>query len=182
MNRSLCFAGLIALGGAAGWALPGAPRAVHGSTASAPSANLSLCRGGDDGHLGVTLEPRQVIADGKGREALALSLHLTSRFDGPARARYGVELVDDRGKAYQAPSLSGLIGLDRRGAEGVADLRTPDGLPDGLYKLRVTAVAKGAGADASEVVHLYLRVAGGAIQQLAPEEYHKASRENMAVE
>lgn len=167
----------LGLATAAGSSAPGAPPPA---TATPAPGNGQLCRGGDDGLLGVELEPAMVVA-GPGGEGLAVDLRLRSRFRGASRVRFASELVDDRGRAHQAPARSSVLGLGAHGEHGER-LQIPSRLADGFYKLRLTAVATGAEGAAAEVVQLHLRKQGGSLAQLSMSDWIDQSAQNLAVD
>lgn len=173
------FIGLWLAGAGLGAAtMPGAG-VTAASAAAAPARGAGqLCRGGDDGLLGVELEPVLVVA-GAGGEGMAVDLRLRSRFHDGARVRYGSELVDDRGRAHRAPARSPILSLAAAG-EHHQRLEVPSQLGDGFYKLRVTAVGLGGDGSAAEVVQLHLRKQGGSLSQLTMSDWIDQSSQNLA--
>jgi hypothetical protein len=139
-----------------------------------------ICPGGLESRLGVELVPRQTV-QGKAGEALEVGVRLESRFDAAAKARYAVEFVDDRGKAWAPPAESPVVALDKAGAIMEAAYATPPGLPDGYYELRVTAAATDEHDEAAEVLSQYLLVAGGAPVPVEAEEFFANSAANEGV-
>src|SRR5262245_56670799 len=133
--------------------------AAHGSA--------SICAGGPS-------EP--IVADVGARDlaGLAIEIGLATTWAAPARARYALELVDDRGKQIIAPRRSEVVTLGDARRQLVE--RLPAGLADGWYVVRVTVAARAGAERATTVRELFFEVERGAAVLLTPAEYHARSR------
>ncbi len=171
---SILFAGSLAGGVALGGGADSRP-----ARAAPPPDDSVLCQGAADSALGVAVFPDRVAMTSRG-EALALRLELRSRFDRRAHVRYAIEIVDDLGNAVEPERIEPIQTL-APGASTTRSIRVPAGLADGFYAVRVTAVGKGGGAEAAEIVSAHFEVAGGAVLPLDVNDYLARSRANQEV-
>jgi hypothetical protein len=183
---ALLFAGAVGAGvaaGALGTGTADGPRAALAASAAAPGpgpASFTSCAGGAESPLGVELEPTLVEQRGGG-EVVTLTARLDNRFGATAAVRHGFELVDDLGQPVRALELSPRLELARDAHDASARFATPPGLADGYYAARLTAVGKGAGRAASEIVSFYFVVDHGAIEQLDQNDWFMRSRAHLGV-
>jgi hypothetical protein len=139
---------------------------------------VALCEGGAHNKIGLTLSPKWV-SRGKSGEVLGLSLDVSSRFEGPARTRVAIEMTDDLGRPVMDAKVSDKMRFaSERGAPQGLDLRTPDELSDGYYKIRVTAAGLADdGEDAENIVQMYLVREKGEFRTVSYEEFVSQSNE-----
>jgi hypothetical protein len=92
-----------------------------------------------------------------------LQLRLTSHFGASTRARWAVEVVDDRDVPVGASLLEGPVVLGGLGGTHTATLSLPPQTADGFYVLRVTAVARAEERSDAAVLERYVEVREGGI-------------------
>lgn len=99
------------------------------------------------------------VAGGK----VELQLRLTSHFGASTRARWALELVDDRDVVVGSSLLEGPVVLGGRGGTHTAALSLPPETAEGFYVLRVTAVARADERSDAAVLERYVEVREGSI-------------------
>jgi hypothetical protein len=183
----LSWAGGAALAAASGGVAPSSSSpSLAAAVASAPSGapDEQLCAGGVAAPVDIRIAPARSVVRG-GSESLELDVSLVNKLGGAAAARYGVEIVDDRGRPVAAATRSPRIDLATPGAAHSASIEAPSGLADGYYVVRVTAAAaptdRTAGAAGSQIAESYLRADGGSVYEVDSDEYFARSRASKGV-
>ena len=172
MNRfTLCLVGAVAIGGGAGrWFFEGPTGSV--ARAAAPADNL--CAGASTPAVAVSLVPAEVDRGG-----LVLALALAAGED--VRVRWVFELVDDVGMVVAPARRSDVVTLATHASHD-ARWEVPSGLADGYYQARATVVARaGAHDEQPQTASVYFATVRGEILPMAGDDWHAASRANLAV-
>lgn len=180
MNRTLYrltqAVGLLAVGAVFGYASQ-----TPSPTITQPD-NVASCEGGTQTNLQMAITPIAVESTKRG-ETLVLGIDVQSRFETKAAARIALELVDDRGEPQMKTVESERMIL-RPGTEGMQtlELKTPEHLEDGFYKLTATGAALTTNGESAEnIVQMYLQRERGEFFSLDYEEYVTKSHALMEV-
>jgi hypothetical protein len=170
--------GLLLVGTVSGYtfAHPTAKAPPASARDAKPSESL-ICSGGASSDLDVDFSTA-VVSVGNGTQRARLRFALGNRGEGNSRAAYALEFVDDRGKSLAAPVRGTNVNIAPGAHVEAATFETPDGLADGFYMARATAVATGGSFDASEIRHLYFEVHGGQLNEIDIEDYLTRSDAN----
>jgi hypothetical protein len=173
----LALSAAFGLSWASGAALAGAPPTV--TVAGADAGEARSHEGGMTAPVDIAIASARSVAR-EGGEGLVLDVALTNKLGNPAVARYGVEVVTDRGKPVLPAARSPRID-QARAAEHRASVEVPAGLADGYYVVRVTAAAADGALGGSQIAEVYLRADAGALHEVDSDEYFARSRANQGV-
>ena len=98
-----------------------------------------------------------------------------------AIVRSAIELLNDRGDAMIKPIVSRRLQLAGKGSK-TGLFETPEGLPDGFYVLRLTAVSiTDDGNTAENISHRYFEKTSGSFSEIDYEQYAGRSQAGMEV-
>lgn len=162
--------GLIA--GAGGGAI------ARGSGAGEPASPRTAAIGASDNHghaplVTIELEPARVTRGAAG-ERMELMLAMISRSSRQSAVRYAYEVVDERGNELAEPFVSTLAALAPRGVHA-ARIAIPDGVPDGYFTVRVTAVAADGKEDTAQIAERYFQADRGSVTPVTSDEWLSVS-------
>jgi hypothetical protein len=122
-----------------------------------------------------------VLRDEQGRERLEYHLELLARLSGTAKFNFQVDFFDDRYHPIGTARAARVVQANEGTPAVTESFTTPPNLPDGYYRAEVTAVATNGKRDASNVIGMYWRAAGGGLTELWIEDWYKQSRSHLAI-
>ncbi|MFO7564444.1 MAG: hypothetical protein R6X02_17490 [Enhygromyxa sp.] len=126
------------------------------------------------------LEPAALELVGES-ERMQVHVLLENQLETPARVKYALELVDDRGRGRHLETQSPTVIVTGRARHSEVVLGVPEQLPDGYYTLTLTAAAADRRYSGVALDFLYLSIRHGKVVPLDPEEYFTESKANLAV-
>lgn len=151
---------------------------VQTAEAAAPAAppadqadDHMLCSGATAGEVDV-----HILEELDADRGLRLSLDITNHTGDEKEISYAVEVRRVNGSAQSKPVLAAPRRF--RGGERAASLpiATPAGLPDGYYRVLVTALATGDGGyEHTTTREIYIRSANGAPRVISHDEWYERS-------